>query len=148
MYLNTGNDVIHLLTKRNNSSLYVSITLQNGTTLYEMYDGFSVSDEAGKYQLFLAGPATGTLGDSMLDTGYPNNYDLSGMSFTTPDRDNDRSPSNCAAHSTRRGGWWFNYCHFAFLNGQWSPGDWYKPWYPTLENGTSVKGTTIMIRRN
>ncbi|XP_062609855.1 angiopoietin-4-like [Saccostrea cucullata] len=57
-----GNDVIHKLTKENTSSLYVSITLQNGTTVYEMYDRFSVSDEAGKYQLFLAGPATGTLG--------------------------------------------------------------------------------------
>ncbi|XP_062612965.1 ficolin-1-like, partial [Saccostrea cucullata] len=45
----------------NTSSLYVSITLQNGTTLYEMYDRFSVSDEAGKYQLFLAGPVNGTL---------------------------------------------------------------------------------------
>ncbi|XP_062600604.1 fibroleukin-like [Saccostrea cucullata] len=56
-----GNDIIHQLTKEK-SSLYVSITLQNGTTLYEMYDGFSVSNEAGKYQLFLAGPATGTLG--------------------------------------------------------------------------------------
>ncbi|XP_062620113.1 ryncolin-4-like [Saccostrea cucullata] len=53
----------------NSSYLYVSITLQNGTKLYEMYDRFSVSDEAGKYQLFLAGPATGTLGASMIDTG-------------------------------------------------------------------------------
>ncbi|XP_062596406.1 fibroleukin-like [Saccostrea cucullata] len=57
-----GNDVIHKLTKENSLYLYVSITLQNGTKLYEMYDRFSVSDEAGKYQLFLAGPATGTLG--------------------------------------------------------------------------------------
>ncbi|XP_061186265.1 fibroleukin-like [Saccostrea echinata] len=57
-----GNDVIHQLTKEKNASLYVSITLQNGTTLYEMYDQFSVSDETGKYQLFLAGPASGTLG--------------------------------------------------------------------------------------
>ncbi|XP_062616883.1 angiopoietin-4-like [Saccostrea cucullata] len=56
-----GNDVIHQLTKEHTSSLYVSVTLQNGTTLYEMYDRFSVSDEAGKYQLFLAGPARGTL---------------------------------------------------------------------------------------
>ncbi|XP_062619246.1 fibroleukin-like [Saccostrea cucullata] len=59
-----GNDVIHKLTKKNTSSLYVSITLQNGSTPYEMYDRFSVSDEAGKYQLFLAGPAMGTLGKS------------------------------------------------------------------------------------
>ncbi|XP_062618637.1 microfibril-associated glycoprotein 4-like [Saccostrea cucullata] len=54
----------------------------NGTTLYEMYDGFSVSDETGKYQLFLAGPATGTLGDAMLDTGV-SSADLSGMYFST-----------------------------------------------------------------
>ncbi|XP_062580725.1 fibroleukin-like [Saccostrea cucullata] len=60
-----GNDVIHQLTKENTSSLYVSITLQNGTTLYEMYDRFSVSDETGKYQLFLAGPVTGSLEDSL-----------------------------------------------------------------------------------
>ncbi|XP_062576724.1 fibroleukin-like [Saccostrea cucullata] len=58
-----GNDVIHQLTKEKNSFLYVSITLQNGTTLYEMYDRFSVSNETEKYQLFLAGPATGTLGE-------------------------------------------------------------------------------------
>ncbi|XP_062609826.1 ryncolin-1-like, partial [Saccostrea cucullata] len=56
-----GNDIIHKLTKENTSSLYVTITLQSGTTLYELYDRFSVSDEAGKYQLFLAGPAEGTL---------------------------------------------------------------------------------------
>ncbi|XP_062597733.1 fibroleukin-like [Saccostrea cucullata] len=80
-----GNDLIHHLTKENNSSLYVSITLRNGTTLYEMYDRFSVSAETGKYQLFLAGPATGTLGNSMTSSHY-----LSGMSFSTPDRDNDR----------------------------------------------------------
>ncbi|XP_062611276.1 angiopoietin-4-like [Saccostrea cucullata] len=57
-----GNDVIHQLTKEGTSSLYVNITLQNGTTLYEIYDEFSVSNEAGKYQLFLAGPVSGTLG--------------------------------------------------------------------------------------
>ncbi|XP_061186786.1 ryncolin-1-like [Saccostrea echinata] len=57
-----GNDVIHQLTKRAASSLYVSIKLENGTRLYEMYDRFSISNETEKYKLFLAGPATGTLG--------------------------------------------------------------------------------------
>ncbi|XP_062605696.1 fibroleukin-like [Saccostrea cucullata] len=56
-----GNDLIHQLTKENNSTLYVSITLHNGATLYEMYDRFSISDETAKYKLFLAGPATGNL---------------------------------------------------------------------------------------
>ncbi|XP_062580573.1 fibroleukin-like, partial [Saccostrea cucullata] len=56
-----GNDVIHQLTRGNNSSLYVSITLQNGTSLYELYGKFAISDESEKYKLFLAGPAQGTL---------------------------------------------------------------------------------------
>ncbi|XP_061194985.1 fibroleukin-like [Saccostrea echinata] len=58
----------------------------NGTTLYEMYDRFAVFNETENYKLFLSGPATGTLGDSMLNTGY-SSRDLSGMYFSTPDRD-------------------------------------------------------------
>ncbi|XP_062618739.1 fibroleukin-like [Saccostrea cucullata] len=140
-----GNDVIHQLTKENNSALYVSITLQNGTTLYEMYDRFSVSDETGKYQLFLAGPATGTLGDSMIDTGF-SRADLSGMYFSTLDRDNDRWSGNCAAYYG--GGWWFNFCHYAFLNGPWSSESWIYLWYPTIWSGTSIRETAMMIRRH
>ncbi|XP_061190217.1 fibroleukin-like [Saccostrea echinata] len=140
-----GNDVIHQLTKGKNPYLIVSIILVNGTTLYEMYDQFYVSDEAGKYQLFLAGPATGTLGDSMLNTG--NSFaDLSGMSFSTLDRDNDTCACNCADHYG--GGWWFNNCHEAFLNGQWSLTVWEYPWYPTVKSGTNVKKTIMMIKRH
>ncbi|XP_062569643.1 ficolin-2-like [Saccostrea cucullata] len=139
------NDLIHQLTKEITSSLYVTITLQNGTTLYEMYDGFSVSDEAEKYQIFLAGPATGTLGDSKIDTGF-HYYNQSGMYFSTPDRDNNRYSSHCAA--VYRGGWWYNRCHSSFLNAPSFPGDLSNPRYPTVTSGTSVKGTTMMIRRN
>ncbi|XP_062593161.1 angiopoietin-4-like [Saccostrea cucullata] len=57
-----GNDVIHQLTKRAASSLYVSVKLDNGTDLYELYESFSISSETDKYKLFLAGPVTGTLG--------------------------------------------------------------------------------------
>ncbi|XP_062576269.1 fibroleukin-like [Saccostrea cucullata] len=105
-----------------------------------MYDRFSVSDEAGKYQLFLAGPASGSLGDCMLDTGV-STTDLSGMSFSTPDRDNDRySGGNCA--SMYHGGWWFNACYWAFLNGPWSSSKW-----NFLEGaGTSVRETTMLIK--
>ncbi|XP_062609684.1 fibroleukin-like isoform X2 [Saccostrea cucullata] len=143
-----GNDVIHQLTKRRNSSLYVSITLTNGTRLYELYNQFSVANETNKYRLFLGGPATGTLGDSIFNTGN-SNKDLSGMYFTTPDRDNDRYGGvNCAALSDRRGGWWFNACHRAFLNGQWSPESWDWPWYPTVTDGKQIKETLMMIKHN
>ncbi|XP_062597008.1 fibroleukin-like [Saccostrea cucullata] len=144
-----GNDVIHQLTKRSNTSLYVTITLTNGTTLYELYDQFSVADKTNNYRLFLGGPATGTLGDFMLDTGFPDYYDLSGMSFSIPDRDNDGySNTNCAALSYIRGGWWFNWCHRAFFNGPWYPGSWYKPWDPTVTDSKQIKETLMMIKHN
>ncbi|XP_062574947.1 fibrinogen-like protein 1, partial [Saccostrea cucullata] len=142
-----GNDVIHQLTKGRNSSLYVSITLQDGTTLYELYQQFSVSDGRDSYRLYLGGSASGTLGDSMFNTG-DIRFNLSGMYFSTPDRDNDRaSIGNCAAYSGRRGGWWFNACHFTFLNGPWNPADWWYPWYPTVRNGTSIRETMMLIKR-
>ncbi|XP_061170838.1 fibroleukin-like [Saccostrea echinata] len=141
-----GNDIIHQLTKGNNSSLYVSIMLVNGSRLYELYDQFSVSHEAEKYQLYLAGNAEGTLGDGMFNTGYYNINQLSGMYFSTLDRDNDRNTKiNCAVKY--KGGWWFNACYTAFLNGAWPPDYWTNPWYPTVKTGLSVKETKMMIRR-
>ncbi|XP_061190418.1 ficolin-1-like [Saccostrea echinata] len=140
-----GNDVIHQLTKGNSSSLYVSITLENGTTLYELYEQFSVSDEAEKYKLFLAGNATGTLGDRMLNTGEAAR-DLSGMPFSAPDTDNDNSGGSCAADLS--GGWWFNNCHSAYLNGPWAPAYWGYPWYPTVDYGTSIRGTMMLIKHH
>ncbi|XP_062568845.1 angiopoietin-2-like [Saccostrea cucullata] len=139
-----GNEVIHQLTK-NRPFLYVSITLTNGNTLYQQYGEFSVNNETDNYRLYLNGPTEGTLGDSMLDTGYESMYDLSGISFSTPDRDNDRiSGFDCAAQY--RGGWWFNWCHYAFLNGQWYPEFWYHPWYPIVRSGIEIKETVMMIK--
>ncbi|XP_061170832.1 fibroleukin-like [Saccostrea echinata] len=140
-----GNDVIHLLTKGKNSSLYVSITLVDGSRLYALYDQFSVSNEEDKYRLFLAGFFEGSLGDSMLNTGDPS-HDLSGMYFSTPERDNDRfTRGSCA--SICKGGWWFNNCYAAFLNGVMS-GFWTSPWTPTVRVGSSVKETIMMTKRH
>ncbi|XP_062598045.1 fibroleukin-like [Saccostrea cucullata] len=141
-----GNDVIHQLTKGRNSPLYVSITLTNGTKLYELYNQFSVGDETNKYRLYLGGPATGTLGDAMLDTG-SSDGDLSGMSFSTLDRDTDRWDFNCAV-LYGGGGWWFNWCHDAYINGPWSPVYWREPWYPPLKNGSDITETLMMIKPN
>ncbi|XP_061190491.1 ficolin-1-like [Saccostrea echinata] len=141
-----GNDVINQMTKGHNSSLYVSITLVDRTTLYELYNQFSVFDEAENYKLFLAGPATGTLGDRMLSTGLVYR-DLSGMPFSTRDRDNDRYEGNCAVYAGG-GGWWFNDCYFAFLNGRWSSSDWIYPWYPPVFYSNSIKEIVMMIRRH
>ncbi|XP_062620647.1 fibroleukin-like [Saccostrea cucullata] len=146
-----GNDVIHLITKERNSSLYISITLVNGTTLYELYDQFSVSNEVESYKLFLAGNVTGSLGDGMFKTNWlPLRYNLSGMAFSTFDNDNDKNldydGGNCAGR--HKGGWWFNFCQGAFLNGPWSSSGWMRPWHPTVKSGTNVRATIMMVKRH
>ncbi|XP_062605003.1 fibroleukin-like [Saccostrea cucullata] len=140
-----GNDVIHQLTKNKDSHLYVSITTQNGTKLYQLYYQFNVSSETEKFKIFLSGDSTGTLGDSMVNTALTWE-NQSGMYFSTPDNDNDNWENNCAAFHNG-GGWWFNNCHQAFLNGPWTPVEWKYPWNPPFEYGTSVYGTLMMVRR-
>ncbi|XP_061190623.1 ficolin-1-like [Saccostrea echinata] len=135
-----GNDAIHQLTK-DRPALYVSLTLNNVDKRHELYNQISVSDETDNYRLFLLGPASGTLGDNMLNT----NRRIAGMPFTTLDRDNDNNgDNNCAVQF--RGGWWFNGCHHAFLNGPWAPGKWVEPWSPLLMNGLNITETQMMIR--
>ncbi|XP_056001932.1 fibroleukin-like [Ostrea edulis] len=136
-----GNDVIHQLTKGINSSLHVVIKLPTGETLYELYDHFSIADEANKYKLFLEGPATGTLGDSLL-VGTQN---LNGMYFSTLDQDNDVYPAwHCGAGMG--GGWWFRNCCYAFLNGAWFSGSFGVSWFPKLPAGSKANETLLMVK--
>ncbi|XP_048765219.2 angiopoietin-related protein 1-like [Ostrea edulis] len=134
-----GNDAISKLTTANNSSLLVLITLNNGRTLYETYYNFAVSGENDRYRLHLGGTATGTLGDGLLNV--TDSSQLNGMAFSTLDRDN----SNHCARSWR-GGWWFNRCYSAFLNGPYHTTRW--PWHPAIDSSSVISRTSMMIRRN
>ncbi|XP_061170689.1 fibroleukin-like [Saccostrea echinata] len=141
-----GNDVIHQLTKVKDCFLYVSITVQNGTRLYELYDKVSVSNEAGKYRILLEKPATGTLGDSMANTESHIFY-ATAMYFSTKDRDSDYSGSHNLANYYG-GAWWFNAGYHAFLNGPWPPAEWTNPWCPIITSGSSVRETMMLIKRH
>lgn len=139
-----GTDVIHHLTNRQPYSMYVIFKLNNGSIFHQKYADFSVGDESTNYQLHLAGPTAGNLGDSMINAG-DSNYNLTGMSFSTVDRDNDQSnSSNCAV--AWNGGWWFNRCHYAFLNGPWPPKYWADPWSPTITSISNVAEVRMMIK--
>ncbi|XP_078330697.1 microfibril-associated glycoprotein 4-like [Crassostrea virginica] len=137
-----GNDVLHQLTKTQ-VALHVSLTSLDLTTVYAEYRNFSIGDEANKYKLHINGWMTGTLDDSISNTVLPS-YNLDGMFFTTFDQDNDMYPKNCAI--SFGGGWWFNACHYAFLNGPMKSGKWVSPWNPLFADGALINSTVMMIK--
>ena len=103
-----GNDKIHRLTASRPSSLRVELEDWNGGKAYAKSGKFKIGDEQVQFQLEV-GSYSGTAGDSL---AYHNN-----MAFSTKDRDNDRSSSNCAVSAT--GAWWYNSCHQSNLNGKY-----------------------------
>ena len=104
-----GNDKIHRLTASRPSSLRVELEDWSGVKAYAKYGKFKIGDEQAQYRLEV-GSYSGTAGDSLT---YHNN-----MAFSTKDRDNDRrSSGNCAVQWT--GAWWYNYCQYSNLNGQY-----------------------------
>ena len=62
-----GNEALHQLTTTDVNSLYVSITLNNGSSFFELYETFSISSELDNYRLSVGGQASGTLGKVFWD---------------------------------------------------------------------------------
>lgn len=80
----------------------------------------------------------------MINAGY-SGANLNGMPFSTVDRDNDQwKGGHCAANY--KGGWWFNNCHYAFLNGPWPPEYWHDPWEPTISSVSNIAEVRMMIK--
>lgn len=85
--------------------------MQRTSTLWYSaeYSTFSISDEAGNYQLAVDG-YSGDSGDSLR-----NSFSASGQMFSTYDRDNDQCGGyNCAAGDG--GAWWFACCARGNIN--------------------------------
>jgi hypothetical protein len=79
-------------------------------------------------------------GDSLIDTGR-SVLDLVGMQFSTYN-----NGTRCNIYA--KGGWWFNTCYQVYLNGIYNSAKWEAPWYPSVEYGTDVSRTKMMIRKN
>ncbi|KAL9972069.1 hypothetical protein ACROYT_G018308 [Oculina patagonica] len=102
-----GNEKIHQLTEIP-SQLRVEINTTSSGNKYAKYSNFTVTNEASNYTLFV-GFYSGSATDKLK---YYN-----GMSFSTKDRDNDKTSSNCAINN--RGAWWYNSCGDSLLNGNY-----------------------------
>ncbi|KAI4877739.1 hypothetical protein NFI96_016174, partial [Prochilodus magdalenae] len=118
-----GNDHIHVLLNRGENVMKIDLMDWNGESSYAMYDNFRVADEKEKYRLYY-GMYSGRAGDAL--SGGSNMVEQwsacqSGMQFSTKDQDNDRYlQGSCAKEN--KGGWWYNRCHAANLNGRFYRG--------------------------
>lgn len=152
-----GNDYLHLLTRKG-STLRVELEDWAGRGAYAEYR-FRVGSEAEGYALHVSG-YRGTAGDA-LQEGWaeegPEFTAHAGMRFSTFDSDADRWDENCA--EVYGGGWWYNSCQAANLNGVYYPGGAYDPrdnspyevengvvWAPFRGDDYSLRAVRMKIR--
>ncbi|XP_030407011.1 fibrinogen-like protein 1 [Gopherus evgoodei] len=115
-----GNEHIYDLLVREENSLKIDLMDWHGERRYAIYENFQIKNEQDNYRLWV-GTYSGNAGDAL--SGGSNfeeqwSASLSGMPFSTSDKDHDRFlAGNCAQEN--KCGWWFNRCHAANLNGQY-----------------------------
>eukprot|EP00069_Balaena_mysticetus_P015454 bmy_22519T0 len=120
-----GNEYLHLLTLRG-SILRVELEDWAGKGAYAEYH-WRVGSEAEGYALQVSS-YEGTAGDALIEGSVEEGTEYTshaGMRFSTFDRDADKWEDNCA--EVYGGGWWYNNCQAANLNGIYYPGGSYDP---------------------
>ncbi|XP_028998792.1 fibrinogen alpha chain-like [Betta splendens] len=116
-----GNQNIHLLTKDGETMLKVELEDWEGGSASAEYTVRVGSEEEG-YVLHVSG-YTGDAGDALVMPASNTASHLShnGMKFSTFDKDSDKWEENCA--QVFGGGWWYNNCQAANLNGIYYKGE-------------------------
>ena len=104
-----GLATMHCLTQRGQWEMRVDYQFNNKTWSYLHYNQFSVGSASEEYPLTV-GSFTGVGTDEFA------RHPLNGMKFSTPDNDNDKDSSNCAA--SRKDGFWYNACSWVVINHQ------------------------------
>ncbi|XP_071832045.1 microfibril-associated glycoprotein 4-like isoform X1 [Apostichopus japonicus] len=106
-----GNEKLYNLTKQKTYGLHVDLGDFEGASRYAKYNLFVVAGPADNYRLQL-GSYSGDAGNAM---GVCQN-----KQFSTFDQDHDTWGSSCALRY--KGGWWYQHCHYANLNGEYHEG--------------------------
>ncbi|KAF8782031.1 Protein scabrous like protein [Argiope bruennichi] len=110
-----GNNPLHLLTRKRRMKLHIDMWDIQERYFYAEYQTFLIRSELDQYAIEISNHS-GNASDALTSHF--------GMGFSTFDKDNDASSANCAVHHT--GGWWYQHCHRADLNGRYSLGmTWY-----------------------
>ncbi|XP_055864457.1 fibrinogen-like protein A isoform X2 [Biomphalaria glabrata] len=131
-----GNENIFKLTSTGQYDLRIDLEI-NKKKYFAEYKDFKVLSETDNYKLQI-GNFTGNVSD---DLSRQNN-----MFFSTFDRDNDRSTGNCAVESS--GAWWYDWCSYTNLNGQWGSKPYFMSvfWHGVTRDSKSVSFTEMKIR--
>uniref|UniRef100_H0X4J9 Fibrinogen beta chain n=2 Tax=Amniota TaxID=32524 RepID=H0X4J9_OTOGA len=122
-----GNDKISQLTRMGPTELLIEMEDWKGDKAKAHYGGFTVQNEANKYQLSV-NKYKGMAGNALMDgasqlMGENRTMTIhNGMFFSTYDRDNDGwltadPKKQCSKEDG--GGWWYNRCHAANPNGRY-----------------------------
>ncbi|KAL1381101.1 hypothetical protein pipiens_013712 [Culex pipiens pipiens] len=107
-----GNELIHQISKEKPREIHFLLSDWEDKTGVAKYSGFQMGGEAEMYALKSLGSYSGTAGDSLLRNV--------GQKFSTKDRDNDAYEGSCS--HLYFGGWWYDKCHLANLNGKYVKG--------------------------
>lgn len=136
-----GNQNLHLLTADSETMLKVELEDWEGGVATAEYTIRVESEEQG-YRLRVSG-YTGDAGDALLLPGSDASSHLShnGMKFSTYDKDQDRWAENCA--EVYGGGWWYNNCQSANLNGIYYRGVYHPEKNTPYEVGNGVVWATF-----
>ncbi|MEE6461190.1 hypothetical protein FKM82_001225 [Ascaphus truei] len=119
-----GNEYIHLLTQKD-SILRIELEDWSGVEVYAEYY-LQLGPEAEGYVLKVS-QYDGTAGDALIEGSKDDGEYTShvNMKFSTYDRDSDKWEESCA--EMYGGGWWYNNCQAANLNGIYYSGGQYDP---------------------
>ncbi|CAH1264261.1 ANGPTL1 [Branchiostoma lanceolatum] len=116
-----GTQTLYTLLTQRLYKLRIDLEDWDGVKRYAEYDNMTIGPESDNYRLTL-GTYHGNAGDSMTgENGTMGIFtrNLNNMQFSTKDRDNDNSMNNKHCARIYKGGWWYNDCYNANLNGRY-----------------------------
>ncbi|XP_058049792.1 fibrinogen alpha chain [Ahaetulla prasina] len=152
-----GNENLHMLTQKD-TVLRIELEDWEGDKVYAEYN-IHIGSESEGYRLRVSN-YKGTARDALIRGSEEDGIEYTAhtnMKFSTYDRDNDQWEDNCA--EVYGGGWWYNNCQAANLNGIYYSGGQYDPrnnapyeiengviWLPFRPSDYSLKVVRMKIR--
>lgn len=152
-----GNENLHILTQKD-TVLRVEVEDWEGNEAYAEYY-MNIGSELEGYSLSVS-DYEGTAGDALIIGSEEEGSEYTAhanMKFSTFDRDSDQWEENCA--EVYGGGWWYNNCQAANLNGIYYSGGQYDPrnnipyeiengvvWVPFRPSDYSLRVARMKIR--